>query len=97
MTVIEEDGSQGYGNAAPYDSIIVTAACPEIPKPLIEQLKDGGTIIAPVGGLTTQEMIKLRKKGNTFGRESLGEFMFLPLVGKNGFKEEDIEPIGPED
>lgn len=91
VTVIEEDGSQGYEKEAPFDRIIVTAACPEIPKTLLGQLKEGGILVAPVGQLHAQEMVKLRKADGRLEKESLGEFIFLPLVGKHGFREEELE------
>jgi protein-L-isoaspartate(D-aspartate) O-methyltransferase len=91
VEVIEEDGSQGYEKEAPFDKIIVTAACPKIPEPLLEQLETGGILIAPVGNLHGQEMIKVRKLDIGFAKEHLGEFTFLPLVGKYGFKEEELD------
>jgi protein-L-isoaspartate(D-aspartate) O-methyltransferase len=69
----------------------VTAACPCIPEPLLDQLKIGGILVAPVGSLHSQEMVKLRKLDIGFEKQHLGEFTFLPLVGKHGFKEEELE------
>lgn len=83
--VIHHDGSKGYEKEAPYDKIIITAACPKIPKPLIKQLKNDGIIVAPVGKLNEQVMIKARKKGNKIIEESLGRFMFVPLKGRHGY------------
>lgn len=92
VTVVEEDGSQGYEKEAPFDKIVVTAACPDVPMPLLKQLKLGGILVAPVGGLHGQEMVKLRKTGEeSYQKESLGEFMFLPLVGKHGFRDEELD------
>jgi protein-L-isoaspartate(D-aspartate) O-methyltransferase len=54
VEVVQWDGSQGYGKEAPYDKIIVSSACREIPKDLVAQLKEGGIIVAPVGGRSTQ-------------------------------------------
>src|SRR3989338_2190511 len=62
IKIIRHDGSKGYEQEAPYDRIIITAACPRIPKPLISQLKENGIIIAPVGNMLEQAMIKARKK-----------------------------------
>ncbi len=83
--VIYYDGSGGYEKEAPYDAIIVTAACPSIPEPLIGQLKDGGRLIAPVQSLLGQSMIKITKSGKETTEENLGSFMFVPLKGKYGF------------
>src|SRR3990167_4895749 len=58
VEIIHGDGSNGYEKSAPYDKIIVTAACPKIPEALIEQLRDSGIIVAPVGPLYGQVMVK---------------------------------------
>ena len=85
IKIIHHDGSRGYEKDAPYDKIIITAACPKIPRPLIRQLKENGIIVAPVGDLNEQVMIKARKKGNKLVEENLGQFMFVPLRGKHGY------------
>ena len=86
VNVINYDGSQGYKKQTPYDRIIVTAACPEIPKPLIQQLKNNGILVAPVGSLTFgQNMIKLTKTKSGVTTKSLGSFVFVPLKGKYGY------------
>lgn len=85
VNVVRWDGSKGYEKEAPYDKIIVTAACPSMPLPLVEQLKDNGIIIAPVGSLIGQTMVKGRKKKGLLETESLGRFMFVPLKGKYGY------------
>lgn len=85
IKIIDYDGSQGYEEEAPYDKIIITAACPEIPKPLIKQLKENGIITAPVGDLFGQQMIKGIKKKGKLETKSLGYFMFVPLKGKHGY------------
>ena len=64
---------------------MVTAACPRIPPPLIEQLKEGGIIVAPVSQFLGQNMIKGIKKGKELETESLGNFVFVPLKGKYGY------------
>jgi len=87
VTLVEGDGSLGYPDRAPYDRIIVTAAAPKIPQPLVSQLRPGGILIIPVGGrLSPQELIKVRKdeKGR-IERTSLGGVAFVPLIGKEGF------------
>ncbi len=84
VKIINYDGSKGYEKEAPYDKIIVTAGCPEIPKPLTKQLKENGIIVAPVGGLFEQIMVKGKKKGNKLVEEKLGYFMFVPLKGEYG-------------
>jgi len=87
VTLIQGDGSLGYTDWAPYDRIVVTAAAPKIPQPLVGQLRSGGILLIPVGGrLFPQELVKVRKdeKGR-IERTSLGGVAFVPLFGKEGF------------
>lgn len=84
VEVIHSDGSLGYKKAAPYDKIIVTAACPAIPPPLIEQIRIGGIIVAPVGDMLSQSMVKGVKTKSGMDYSSLGQFQFVPLRGKYG-------------
>ncbi len=90
VNVFEHDGSLGYEEKAPYDRAIITAACPFIPKPIIEQVKEEGVIVAPVGDLHNQQMVKAVKFGKRLELQFLGNFVFSPLVGKFGFKEEEL-------
>jgi len=85
VKVICTDGSKGYDKESPYDKIIVTAACPKVPKPLLEQLKKGGILVAPVGSLYGQKMLKL-KKNDEIKVEDLGDFIFVKLKGEYGWK-----------
>ncbi len=85
VEVVEWDGSQGYEKQAPYDRIMVTAGCPSIPKPLTDQLKEGGILIAPVESFLSQVMIRLRKNKRKLEKENLGAFSFVPLKGKYGY------------
>jgi protein-L-isoaspartate(D-aspartate) O-methyltransferase len=87
VTLVQGDGSLGYPDRAPYNRIVVTAAAPKIPRPLVAQLRPGGILIIPVGGrLFPQELVKVRKdeKGR-IERTSLGGVAFVPLIGKEGF------------
>jgi len=84
VEVIGGDGSTGYEPEAPYDKIMITAGCPTIPKPIIDQLKDGGIIVAPVGSRWEQEMAKLKKVKGKLEKENLGYFVFVPLIGRYG-------------
>lgn len=83
VSVIHGDGSLGYPKEAPYDRIIVTAACPSIPDQLLDQLKNKGILLAPVGDLGVQTMVRIRKDQEP---ESLGQFVFVPLQGRYGFQ-----------
>lgn len=85
VEIIKKDGSSGLKKFAPYDKIILTAACAKIPDVLIKQLNDPGILVAPVGPLYMQEMIKLIKKSGTIERINLGNFVFVPLKGEFGY------------
>ncbi len=88
VEVHEADGSRGWPSEAPFDRIILTAACKEFPKPLIEQLKVDGIIVGPVGDAHEQEMVKgIKREDGTLALEFLGQFLFSPLTGKYGFEE----------
>ncbi len=86
VTVVEGDGTLGYPEEAPYNGILITAATPEVPGPLIGQLADGGTLVAPVGGHDFQDLITLRRTGGSFLRESHGGVRFVPLIGRHGWE-----------
>lgn len=83
-----KDGTEGLAEEAPFDRIIITAATPEIPQPLIDQLKENGIIVAPVGERYSQYMLKGIKKGKEIERHYLIPVAFVPLIGKYGWKEE---------
>ena len=87
VTIVRGDGSLGYAERAPYDRILVTAAAPKIPPPLLEQLKSDGILVTPVGGrMFPQELVRVRKKTDgALKQDSLGGVVFVPLVGKFGF------------
>jgi protein-L-isoaspartate(D-aspartate) O-methyltransferase len=87
VVVIEGDGTLGYPDNAPYNGIIITAATPEVPRPLIEQLADGGRLVAPVGGRDLQELIAIHKHGKSFTREVHGGVRFVPLIGEHGWED----------
>lgn len=81
------DGTKGLPSFAPYDKIIVTAAAPEIPQPLLDQLKIGGILVIPVGDDMLQKMMRIIKLDeNKYKEESHDFFSFVPLVGKFGWK-----------
>lgn len=74
------DGYLGYENAAPFDRIIVTAAAPTVPKPLLNQLKVGGKLIIPLGE-KEQFMTRFTRTGaHSFDKEKFGRFRFVPLL-----------------
>lgn len=88
VTVIIGDGSKGYEDAAPYDRIIVTAAAPEIPEPLISQLREGGRMVIPVGDMHMQVLKIIEKRGGSLYVEDSVPCVFVPLLGEYGFKKD---------
>lgn len=87
VTIINGDGSLGFPEKAPYDRILVTAAAPDIPKPLIDQLKSGGIMLIPVGSASLfQNLLKITKTDGKIKQENLGGVAFVPLTGKYGHK-----------
>lgn len=82
------DGTLGWQEHAPYNAIIVTAGAPEVPKPLKEQLADGGRLVIPVGGTFSQVLLVIKRKGNKFIEKEICGCVFVPLVGKYGWKKE---------
>jgi protein-L-isoaspartate(D-aspartate) O-methyltransferase len=78
------DGAWGWPQQAPFDAILVTAAPAEIPRPLLEQLADGGRLVIPVGGTSGQTLAVVTRSGNVYEREDLEPVSFVPLVGGAG-------------
>ena len=84
VTIEIGDGSQGLEKYAPYDRIYVTCSAPDIPSSLIEQLKDPGKLLIPVGRVYSNlELID--KKNNKIYKKNLGGCAFVPMIGKNGY------------
>ena len=75
------NGTLGWPDEAPFDRIVVTAAPPEMPQALVDQLAEGGVLVAPVGDQDrVQRLVRLRKKGGAVTREDLGAVRFVPMV-----------------
>lgn len=87
VILVEGDGTRGYLPGAPYDGIVVGAGAPEVPPSLVDQLVDHGRLVIPVGDLTSQELLLVRKIGGKVSREVINYCRFVPLVGAEGWKE----------
>ncbi len=82
------DGTYGWGEFAPYRGIVVTAAAPEVPEPLLGQLDPGGRLIIPLTGANDdQVLVRVVNRNGKFVRQEHGPCRFVPLVGKYGWKE----------
>jgi len=79
------DGTEGYPAAAPFDGIIVTAACPTVPAPLTDQLAEGGRLVIPVGERYRQTLLVIIKEKGKLRAENSLDCVFVPLIGKFGW------------
>ena len=76
------DGYQGWPDRAPFDAIILTAAPERVPAPLLQQLAVGGSLVAPIGPLHDQRLIRITRSAGGFSREELLGVRFVPMTGK---------------
>jgi protein-L-isoaspartate(D-aspartate) O-methyltransferase len=83
--VLTADGTVGAPEYAPFDRILVAAAAPEIPEPLMEQLNDGGILVAPVGERFSQILVQAIKCGNSIHKNYQTHCIFVPLIGRYGW------------
>ena len=79
------DGSKGLPAKAPFDKIIVTAGAPVVPQSLLDQLKEGGILVIPVGDREKQTMLVIRKINGKLIKEEYENFAFVPLLGREGW------------
>jgi protein-L-isoaspartate(D-aspartate) O-methyltransferase len=79
------DGTYGWKAFAPYDAILVSAASPDVPQPLVDQLADGGRMLVPVGGRDEQRLVLITRNGASLARRELDPVRFVPLLGDHGW------------
>jgi protein-L-isoaspartate(D-aspartate) O-methyltransferase len=92
--VLVGDGSLGLPEHGPYDAIIVTAASPQVPPALVDQLKPGGRLIVPVGDRHEQTLMRLTAMSTGPRVERLGGCRFVPLIGQQGWLNDEAPPVG---
>ena len=81
VTVVVGDGNKGWVKGSPYNGIVVTAAAPQVPQPLLDQLAEGGRLVLPVVIGEDQHLLRFRKTSGKVTQEDLGLVRFVPLVG----------------
>ena len=86
VSVLVGDGTLGWEEHAPYDAIIISAAAPCIPRPLLEQLKTDGRLLFPMGEKELQTLVRIRKETAGIREEYLGECLFVQLKGQYGWE-----------
>lgn len=84
VLVMTGDGSIGYRSDAPYEGIVVAAAGPEVPEPLLEQLAEGGRLVMPLERGGGQALVRITRAGDSLREETLGNAQFVPLIGRHG-------------
>ena len=87
VTVLVGDGTLGWRPFGPYDAILVAAASPGVPEPLVDQLAPGGRMVIPLGDRATQSLTLVQRDAlGGVRRTTLGDVRFVPLLGKHGFQ-----------
>jgi protein-L-isoaspartate(D-aspartate) O-methyltransferase len=87
VTIMGGDGTLGWRPYAPYDAVLVAAASPDVPKPLLEQLAVGGRLVIPIGDRERQALhLVTRRDADNYETTSLGDVRFVPLIGEHGFR-----------
>jgi protein-L-isoaspartate(D-aspartate) O-methyltransferase len=88
VTVLVGDGTLGWRPFAPYDAILVSAASPDIPAPLVDQLAPGGRMVIPLGDREAQTLTLVERVGDGIRTSTIGDVRFVPLVGEFGFPQD---------
>lgn len=88
VTVLVGDGTLGWRPFAPYDAILVSAASPEVPAPLVDQLAPGGRMVIPLGDRSSQVLTLVERRADGVRTSTIADVRFVPLVGEFGFRQE---------
>jgi protein-L-isoaspartate(D-aspartate) O-methyltransferase len=86
VSLLLGDGTLGWREYSPYDAILVSAAAPSVPQPLVEQLAEGGRLLIPLGGQDVQTLAVLTKRNGVVHREDILPVRFVPLLGTHGWQ-----------
>ena len=86
VSLLLGDGTLGWREYGPYDAILVSAAAPSIPQPLVDQLADGGKLLIPLGGQDVQTLAVITKQNGAVKREDILPVRFVPLLGTHGWQ-----------
>jgi protein-L-isoaspartate(D-aspartate) O-methyltransferase len=87
IALLVGDGTIGWSRFAPYDAILVTAAAPDVPQALLDQLADGGRMLIPIGDRNEQTLTMFEKTPDGVQREDITACTFVPLLGRFGWAE----------
>ncbi len=87
VSIFVGDGTLGWRPYAPYDAILVSAASPSVPQPLVDQLGPGGRMVIPIGDKQIQTLTVVRREGDRITTGTAGDARFVPLLGQFGFRE----------
>jgi protein-L-isoaspartate(D-aspartate) O-methyltransferase len=86
VSLLVGDGTLGWSAYAPFDAILVSAGSPSVPKPLLDQLADGGRMLIPEGDLETQHLMIYKRQGERIARREVAPVRFVPLMGSHGWE-----------
>jgi protein-L-isoaspartate(D-aspartate) O-methyltransferase len=86
VSLLLGDGTLGWRDYAPYDAILVGAAAPDVPRPLVEQLGEGGRLLVPIGDREEQMLAVLTRRGDQVQRRDVAPVRFVPLLGAHGWE-----------
>ena len=89
VSIVVADGTLGWRPQAPYDAILVAAASPDIPQPLVEQLAEGGRLVLPLDTGEGQQLVRVRNTAGGPTTDVIGPANFVPLLGRHGFNEDE--------
>ena len=89
ISLMAGDGTLGWREYAPYDAILITAASPDVPEPLLRQLAEGGRLLVPLGERDAQVLTLVLRRGDAFERRPIAPARFVPLIGRHGWSSDE--------